>query len=203
MLLKQGQRQQDTQSVHSLNIYVFRLFILLSFILAWSLCWLLHFQLNIVGVFFFILFLFYSLQHLNVQTPVAPAAWCYLSSIWCGLWLICLIRVRSRGKGRGGNREGELGNRRRKQNGRVWSLCWIAPEIGSINLHTASHACNDTDLAKQATAHCILCPQDRDAEPPARLWDCPHVILCYNSLYHQSKTHLSCNYYLHQSSCLN
>lgn len=200
MLLKQGQRQQDTQSVHSLNNYVFRLFILLSVILAWSLCWLLHFQL--VYFFFYIIFILQLATPQRTNTS-SPSSLIYLSSIWCGRWLICLIRVRSRGKGRGGNREGELGNRKRKQNGRVWSLCWIAPEIGSINLHTASHACNDTDLAKQATAHCILCPQDRDAEPPAHLWDCPHTVLCYNSLYHQSKTHLSCNYYLHQSSCLN
>lgn len=33
--------------------------------------------------------------------------------------------------------------------GRVWSLYPIAPEIGSINLHTASHAFNDTNLANK------------------------------------------------------
>lgn len=53
--------------------------------------------------------------------------------------------------------------------GRGRSLCWIAPEIGSINLHTVSHACNDTNLAKTSNGPLLpLCPQDRDVEPPAR-----------------------------------
>lgn len=61
--------------------------------------------------------------------------------------------------------------------GRVWSLCWIALEIGSINLHTSATRQTHTNKKRAAA---FLCPEGSGVEPPAcpliwcsRVCDCP------------------------------
>lgn len=66
-----------------------------------------------------------------------------------------------------------MGNRIEEESriGRLWSLCWLALEIGSINLHTASHKCNETNPTKPEMATAFLCPEDSGVESPA----CPLI----------------------------
>ena len=58
--------------------------------------------------------------------------------LWFCHWLIHLIRVRAREEA-GGEREMENRIEEESRKGRVWSLCWIALEIGSINLGRNPH----------------------------------------------------------------
>lgn len=73
------------------------------------------------------------LQYTNIHAA-SPSGVMLSVQLWCCHWLIHLIRVRLREKRQRGERE--VGNRIEGECriGRVWSLCWIALEIGSINL---------------------------------------------------------------------
>lgn len=85
-------------------------------------------------------------QHPNIHIRRWPLM---LSVQLCRcLWLIHLISLGSGGKrwrGRATARRAAEESR----GGRVWSLCWIAPEIGSINLRTASRRRDETNAHTQ------------------------------------------------------
>lgn len=123
----------------------------------------------------------------------------------CCHWLINLIRVRSRDNRRG-ERE-RWGIEEESRIGRLWSLCWLAPEIGSINLHKASHKCNKTNPTKQETAAAFLCAEDSRVESPACLLightcvcETAHEcwwIVCFLRVYFISQKHVGAIITLH------
>lgn len=79
--------------------------------------------------------------------------------------------------------ENKAGNRIEEgRMGRVWSLCWIALEIGSINLHTASHKCNDADPYKHETGGRLSSPRRQrcgaTCVPARTAGSCGRIVCC-------------------------